>query len=189
MRRPSAPNTATPGRPVHGRPDPTPPILGLLFAGLVLVGLGACGGGSSSPTAAAQVAFTGADGRRTTIADIDGPVVVNMWATWCQPCVREMPAFDAVAATTSGVTIIGVNIFDEPDEARSFATDRGVQYSQFTDPNGELSTALAVTGYPATAFFDDDGTLLELHQGELTEQELRSSLRRLYPDTIQGSAP
>ncbi len=142
----------------------------------------ACGG-SSNGTSAREVPFAASDGRTTTLADFAGqPLVVNMWATWCQPCVREMPAFDEVAAETAGVQIIGVNIFDPPADAQAFAAELGVHYPQFSDPDGELSTAFGVSGYPATAFFAADGTLLELHQGELTADELRSALSRLYPE-------
>jgi hypothetical protein len=80
------------------------------------------------------------------------------------------------------VRIIGVNIFDTPTEARAFAADLGVHYPQYTDPDGVLSTALKVSGYPATAFFAADGKLLELHQGELTADELRALIARLYPE-------
>ncbi len=150
--------------------------------------LGGCG--SDSPTTTIRdVPFTGADGKPVTIADFDGaPLVINMWATWCKPCVHEMPAFDEVAREQTSVRIIGVNIFDTPEDARTFAADLGVQYPQYTDPDGVLSTALDVSGYPATAFFDSDGKLLELHQGQLTADELRSSIARLYPGvTTEGT--
>lgn len=152
--------------------------------------LGACGSDSKG-TSVAGVPFAASDGKTATIADFRGtPLVVNMWASWCQPCVREMPAFDQVDQTIDGVTIIGVNIFDTPDDAQQFAADLGVHYPQFTDPDGELSTVLNVTGYPATAFFDADGKLLEVHQGELTADELRSALDRLFPGAVtEGTNP
>jgi thiol-disulfide isomerase/thioredoxin len=150
--------------------------------------LGACGSGSSTKSVR-DVPFTGADGKAATIGDFDGaPLVVNMWATWCKPCVHEMPAFDEVANEQTAVQIIGVNIFDTAADARAFAADLGVHYPQYTDPEGALSTALDVSGYPATAFFDADGKLLELHQGQLTADELRSSIARLYPSaTTEGT--
>ena len=128
--------------------------------------------------------FTASDGQRTTIADFHGtPVVVNLWATWCTPCVAEMPAFDQVAGTQAGVAIIGVNVGDTAAAATAFAADLGVTYPQYTDPDGQLSTALHATGYPATAFFSADGTLLELHQGALTADELRAAISRHFAET------
>ena len=156
----------------------------------VIATLATACGGSPNGTSLGEVPFAASDGEPTTLADFAGaPLVVNMWATWCQPCVREMPAFDEVAGEATGVQIIGVNIFDTPADAQAFAADLGVQYPQFSDPDGELSTALEVSGYPATAFFDADGKLLELHQGELTADELRSAIARLYPDvTTKGTS-
>ncbi len=116
--------------------------------------LGGCGGSEAKGTSVRDVPFSASDGESTSVADFEGtPLVLNMWATWCQPCVREMPAFDEVATEVQSVAIIGVNIFDTPDEAQAFAADLGVTYPQYTDPNGELSTALNVTGYPATGGF------------------------------------
>ncbi|MEI8241235.1 MAG: TlpA disulfide reductase family protein, partial [Actinomycetota bacterium] len=78
--------------------------------------------------------FTSADGTKSSIAAFCGaPVVVNLWATWCTPCVKEMPAFDEVAAEHTAVKIIGVNVGDTADAARSFAADLGISYPQFTD--------------------------------------------------------
>ena len=149
--------------------------------------LGACGGAESGGDSLADVPFTGTDGAKASLTTFRGaPVVVNLWATWCAPCVKEMPAFDEVAAEQAalqgGVQIIGVNVGDSADAATAFAADLGVAYPQYTDPDGELSTALHVTGYPATAFVDADGKLLDVHQGALTADELRAALARLFPD-------
>lgn len=147
--------------------------------------LSACGGDSdgSGNDSVAHVAFTAADGAKTSVTDFHGkPLVVNMWATWCTPCVKEMPAFDEVAGEQSAVAIIGVNVGDTADAATAFAAGLGITYPQFTDPDGELSTAMKVTGYPATAFFDADGKLLNVHQGAFTAEELRTTIAQLYPD-------
>ena len=147
--------------------------------------LGACGGADSKGGSVAGVQFTSADGTKSSIAAFRGaPVVVNLWATWCTPCVKEMPAFDEVAAEQTAVKIIGVNVGDTADAARSFAADLGIRYPQFTDPDGALSTALNITGYPATAFFDADGKLVIVHQGALTADELRSTIQRRFPGAV-----
>lgn len=149
--------------------------------------LGACGGADSNGTSIADVPFTAADGATASLSTFRGtPVVVNLWATWCAPCVKEMPAFDEVAAeqagTPGGVRIIGLNVGDTAQAATEFAADLGVSYPQYTDPDGELSTALHVTGYPATAFVDADGKLLDVHQGAFTADELRAAIARIFPD-------
>jgi cytochrome c biogenesis protein CcmG/thiol:disulfide interchange protein DsbE len=167
----------------------TIPRLGALVA---LAVASACGGTTTSPSTAAKVAFTAADGTHTSLADLKGtPTVVNLWATWCSPCVKEMPAFDRVATSTVGVRIIGVNVGDTAESATTFAAKLGVRYAQYTDPEGKLSAALSVSGLPATAFVDATGTVLQIHQGALTEQELRDQLAARFhlPAASVSSTP
>ncbi len=163
------------------------PRLGLLV--MVAARASACSGGSAtSGDSVAEVAFTASDGSSHTLGEMEGtPVVLNMWATWCKPCVKEMPAFDEVAAGTDAVRIIGVNVADEPADAEAFARDLGVSYEQYTDPSGELSDAFEVTGLPATAFIDADGTVVEVHAGAYTADELRAAIAEHFPDVTNGS--
>jgi len=156
---------------------------------VAVAGLALCGCGSDTKAAPTAVAITAADGSATSLAAFKGmPLVVNLWATYCGPCVKEMPAIDSVAATLTGqVQVLGVNVFDSPDAAAAFARERGVSYPQFTDPDGALSTALHVTGLPATAFFDADGTLLDVHAGPYTADSLQAAISSHFP-TVQGSS-
>ena len=164
-------------------------LASLLGAALLVM----CGcGGSADGTAVSKVPFTASDGSSTSIADFAGaPLVLNMWATNCKPCVKEMPALDEVATELDGqVQIIGVNVFDTPQDAAAFALDLGVGYPQFTDPDGELSSALSVTGLPATAFFDAAGKLLDVHQGAYTSDELRAAIGSRFSNLgSEGTTP
>jgi thiol-disulfide isomerase/thioredoxin len=167
----------------------TLPRLGLLLVAAAFAS--ACGGSATSGSDSTRdVTFTAADGSSHTLGEMEGtPVVLNMWATWCKPCVKEMPAFDEVAAGTDAVRIIGVNVADEAADAEAFATELGVTYEQFTDPSGELSDAFAVTGLPATAFIDADGKVVEVHAGAFTADELRDAIAEHFPDVSNGSTP
>ncbi len=145
-----------------------------------------CGSGSSNASVGAvtEVPFTAADGTAHTLASMKGtPVVLNMWATWCKPCVKEMPAFDEVASSQDAVRIIGVNVADDAADAAVFAENLGVGYEQFNDPTGALSDAFAVTGLPATAFVDADGNVVEVHAGAMTADELRDRIATAFTDT------
>ena len=168
----------------------TPHLIARAVVSMAVAAIAVCGcSDSSASTSVGSVRFAAADGTSTTISSFKGtPLVVNLWATYCGPCVKEMPAIDSVATALAGqVQIIGVNVFDSPQDAAAFARERNVSYPQFTDPDGNLSTALNVTGLPATAFFDADGTLLEVHSGPYTADSLRAAISTHF-STVQGSS-
>lgn len=140
-------------------------------------------GGNTGDGTPTGVQIATGDGRLTTLASFGGaPLVVNMWATWCKPCVREMPDFDAVARGAEGVRIVGVNVGDDPADATEFADNLGITYDQFTDAQGALSDAFGVSGLPATAFIAADGTVLEVAQGALSAESLRAKIRSHFPE-------
>ncbi|HAP78409.1 MAG TPA: alkyl hydroperoxide reductase [Acidimicrobiaceae bacterium] len=151
------------------------------------VAMGACS--DDSPQAAGNPALTApisaADGTTTNLGEVlDQPLVVNLWATWCGPCVREMPAFDEVAGELDTVDIIGVNVGDDAADAAAFAADLGVSYPQYTDPDGALTLEFEAANLPATAFIAADGTVLEVHMGALTADELRSAIAKHFPESV-----
>ena len=166
----------------------SPSVVRLAALAVAFLLVGACS--HSQNASVADVKFTGADGAATSVADFAGtPLVLNMWATYCGPCLKEMPALDEIATEFANeVNIIGVNVFDAPEKAASFARDLGVSYSQFSDPDGALSTALAVSGLPATAFFDANGALVNVHQGAYTAAELRNAITAQLLTGSEGTA-
>lgn len=102
------------------------------------------------------------------------PVVVNMWATWCTPCRKELPAFQAVAtARADDVRIVGVNIGEDRDAATAFLTTVGVTFDQYLDPDAALRTELSITSLPATVIINK-GAVVATHRGALTEKELNA---------------
>ncbi len=105
---------------------------------------------------------------------------LNLWATWCAPCRAELPAFDAVAARTDDVAIIGVNVGDSGNDAAELVDELGLSFDQVLDPNAAVQRALKITGMPATIFVDAAGEVLQVHNGELTEAELEQLLDELY---------
>jgi thiol-disulfide isomerase/thioredoxin len=175
--------------PGRGRTRAIIPRL-VLVLGVAMVSACGDGGSSAAGSDATSVKFAGSDGTEVSLAQMKGtPVVVNMWATWCRPCVTEMPAFDEVASNIDGVRIIGVNVADTPEAAAKFAGDLGVSYEQFTDPDGNLSTALSVSNLPATAFVDADGKVVDVHSGAYTAAELRDAIDQHFPSPDGGTTP
>lgn len=119
------------------------------------------------------------DGPAVDVGDYVGaPLVVNFWATWCGPCVREMPMLRDVSSELSGdVRFLGVNVQDSPTQAEEFLDEVGVRYDQAADPEGDYFRAVGGIGMPTTLLVGADGVVRYRHTGELTEQKLRALLR------------
>jgi cytochrome c biogenesis protein CcmG, thiol:disulfide interchange protein DsbE len=103
------------------------------------------------------------------------PLVVNFWASWCAPCVREMPDFQRFADEMSDrVPLLGVNVQDAPANAQAFVDELDITYDLATDPAGELYAAVGGYGMPTTLFVDAEGTIVYRHTGPLDTEELRA---------------
>jgi cytochrome c biogenesis protein CcmG, thiol:disulfide interchange protein DsbE len=109
------------------------------------------------------------------------PVVLNFWASWCGPCRREMPAFQALHESLGDkVTFIGIDNKDFRDSALKFVEETGVRYASGFDPAGTVASSYGVIGMPATFFISEDGKLLESETGEMNRDELEATISRLY---------
>lgn len=143
-----------------------------LSAAALVVAVSGCGEATTSsglPDVELQALEAGAPIRAD---ELEGPAVVNLWATWCAPCRAELPAFEAVHDRLGDqVRFVGVNQGDDGGPAAAFLDEVGVTFEQYLDADGALSEALDVTGLPATVFVAADGST-ELHSGALDEAEL-----------------
>ncbi len=106
------------------------------------------------------------------------PTVLNVWASWCLPCRKEMPAFQRVHAAAGGsVRFLGVNVADSGEAAaRSTIQQTGVAYANVRSPGRAMLNGLRVPGPPVTLFVDARGTLVHREVGELTDDELRARI-------------
>lgn len=154
----------------------------LLVGALLLAACGSSGSSASSDTnELPDVELARLDGSgEYAIAGPGEDRVLNLWATWCAPCRAELPAFDRVAAEVEGVDIVGVNVGDTGDDAAALVDELDLEFAQVLDPRAEVQRALRITGMPSTIFVDDRGQILQVHNGELTEGELRGLLRDHY---------
>lgn len=109
------------------------------------------------------------------------PVVLNFWASWCIPCRREMPAFQAVAEKVKGkVAFVGVNHQDGRSAGLDLVKETGVRYPSGYDPGGKVAAAYGLFGMPTTLFISPEGNILERRSGEMSRQELEDALKRLF---------
>jgi cytochrome c biogenesis protein CcmG/thiol:disulfide interchange protein DsbE len=133
-------------------------------------------------TPAPPLRLAGLDGRPVDLAALRGrPVVVNFWATWCEPCVREFPllAEAATAHRADRLAVVGVLTGDRPSEGREFVRRHHATWPMGVDPDGATAAAWNAFGLPHTYFIRPDGTLASHHFSELTRPALDRQLAQI----------
>jgi len=93
--------------------------------------------------------------------------LVNLWASWCAPCVREMPSLDRLRQAAEGIVVLAVSEDATIDQARAFLTREGLtELKLYHDPRGQLPQALGVQGLPSTYLLGSDGRVVATLEGE-----------------------
>jgi len=102
-----------------------------------------------------------AEGREITLADKRGKVIlVNFWATWCPPCVVEMPALDALQARlgSDDFEVVAISMDRRVEDAEAFYAERGLGHlALYFDPNMNLGFAAGARGLPLSVLYDRHG--------------------------------
>jgi cytochrome c biogenesis protein CcmG, thiol:disulfide interchange protein DsbE len=108
------------------------------------------------------------------------PVVLNFFASWCGPCIREMPALQAMSERYRGrVHFVGVTFNDRREAARDVLQRTGVTYPSAFDAESEVALDYAVRVMPTTVFIGPGGNLVERKDGEISERQLETVIDRL----------
>jgi thiol-disulfide isomerase/thioredoxin len=109
------------------------------------------------------------------------PVVVNKWASWCDPCRQEFPHFQRLSVELGReVAFIGVDSNDSAGDAREFLREYPVSFPSYDDPDQKVAQVFkGHLAFPATAFYDRSGELTYLKQGGYaSEARLREDIER-----------
>ena len=123
------------------------------------------------------------DGGSARLSAMTGkPMVVNLWATWCPPCRREMPVLAKAQAKRSDVTFAFVNQGESEAVIRQYLGASSLQLDNvLLDLFSTVSQESGSRGLPTTLFFDASGRLVDTHMGELTDAGLAAKLQRFGP--------
>lgn len=110
----------------------------------------------------------------------DKPMVVNLWATWCLPCRREMPVLEAAQRRDTWVNYVFINQAESASQIADYLADEGLQlHNVLLDTSAVSGRLLETRGLPSTYFFDADGNMTDAHTGELSRATLNRQLRKL----------
>ncbi len=130
------------------------------------------------------------EGEPHRLSEISGPIVLNFWASWCEPCIEEMPEFEEVSQESAGrVTFIGVNDGESLETAREFAYEvTGVSYLVLLDPTSSMTDGpYPLVGRPTTFFIGADGIIKDLWVGILNIKQMRELVAELTGEEVQES--
>jgi cytochrome c biogenesis protein CcmG/thiol:disulfide interchange protein DsbE len=121
------------------------------------------------------------DAGRVRLADYRGKVVVvNFWASWCDPCEDEAPLLATLSAEQQkdGVVFVGVDSNDVVGDARKFTQRFGLGYAQAHDADGGVKDRFGVTGFPETFVLDKTGRAVQWFPGPIDADGLRAAIAK-----------
>jgi thiol-disulfide isomerase/thioredoxin len=135
------------------------------------------------------------DGSEVALESFKGkPLVINVWATWCPPCRREMPMLHEVASANPDVTFLFLDQGEEAGKVQAFfETIKLTPDNVLLDPRLEFSRGQGMVGYPTTFFYDANGQRVSVRFGELSRAAVNDQLKALRASmtrpTAQGANP
>jgi cytochrome c biogenesis protein CcmG, thiol:disulfide interchange protein DsbE len=125
-------------------------------------------------------------GGRGSLADYRGDVVVlNFWASWCEPCREESPMLERWHRRMAGQggTVVGVDVLDVTADAQDFIDEYGLSYPMLKDKDGDALESFGVVAYPETFVIDRDGRITAVRRGPVDEAFMRAEVAPLLEET------
>ncbi len=119
------------------------------------------------------------------LSDYEGkPTVLNLWATWCPPCQREMPVLEQAQHSYPEVNIVLANQQENATTVEAYLEKQGLELDHvLLDPDGELMAFAQSKGLPTTLFLDANGQVLDIRMGEVSAATLEAKLQLLLEPT------
>ncbi|NIQ00510.1 MAG: redoxin domain-containing protein [Nitrospinaceae bacterium] len=164
----------------------------ILFFSLFLLGMAAHPPLVGGPAPPFQLKDTG--GQTVKLSDMqEGIVILNFWATWCVPCVREMPEFQKTHESLKGrVRIVAINLAESKGQVEEFIKNHQLSFPVLLDDYGNVSQKYEVVNLPVTYFITPDGIIREkIFGGGLTRKVIEGKVIQLekliQPDHANNS--
>jgi cytochrome c biogenesis protein CcmG, thiol:disulfide interchange protein DsbE len=162
-------------------------IIGLLGFGLLSKGEAAISVGDPAPDG--ELERLAPEGGSAEIGDYRGGwLLINFWASWCDPCRAEAPALEQFwrAHRGSDVTVLGVNLDDTTDDAQRFIREFGLTYPQLRDGDGrQWRDDYGMTGFPESFLVDPEGNLSVIRRGPIDAEVLATEFEPVLDGSLQ----
>lgn len=127
---------------------------------------------------------TNLDGKSVNLGDLRGhPVLVNFWATWCEPCRVEMPGLEAVYQQyeARGLRILAVDLGETPDTMRTWEKQFGITFDMLVDGQEDVAALYQIRGQPSTYVISPSGIITQIFYGPTTPDGLSAAIAPFFP--------
>ena len=169
-------------------------ILAIMLASALVSGVLMAGCSSPSPAQSPQVGklapdfeLSGLDGQAVSLSGLRGnPVLINFWATWCEPCRFEMPfiqeIYEGWTGKTPSLVILAINLGESPSRVGRFMESYGLSFPVLFDTSQDVTAKYNIRGIPTTFFIDKDGIIRDIKIGAfLSKAEIEMRLSKIIP--------
>lgn len=108
-------------------------------------------------------------GAPVTLSELRGPMLLNVWASWCLPCADEIPYLSAAhQAVGAKVRFAAIALADQDQDSKAWLSFHGVDWPSLADPKGAVRAPMKIPGPPVTLFVNSAGTITKVHYGAFT---------------------
>ncbi len=173
----------------------TTSAVALALALVIAAAVAGCRGAGSPRTGdlAPDFVLPDLDGNVQKLSNHRGkPVLVNLWATWCPPCIAEIPLLDEIVREygPQGLVVLGIAGDDEDARVRDFVAKHSPAFKVLLDPGGSVGAMYAITGYPETFLVDRDGRLVTKFIGPVPSESgrLAQTVRTMLSGVLAPSS-
>jgi len=123
------------------------------------------------PFPAPEFTLNDLEGKKASLSDYKGnPLIINFWATWCIPCIKEMPDLQKLykERKKDGLELLMINAKESKSVVKKYIEKGGYSFRVLLDENGNVLRKYQVFGLPSTFFIDENGIVQYFYMGELT---------------------
>ena len=154
------------------------PVGLLALAGFALMVFWGLQKSEASRSLPSDITLTNMQNEMVALSDFEGqPVIINFWATWCPPCIREMPLL-ARYAEKEGFALVLINQAESVETIQAYLDEAGLEFEYMLLDSHQIAyQAMQVRGLPTTQFFNAEGGLVNEHLGEVHDRHLDTFIK------------